>query len=268
MIFEARDLVVRYPGVTTPALDGVSLRIGEGTLTALVGPNGSGKTTLMRALLGTVPLAAGMALVDGRPVGQWPRAELARVVGVVAQRDEAWVSLSVEESVLLGRYPRLGALSPVTREDRAAVQTALERCDAWQLRGRMVDALSGGEWQRVRIARALAQEPRALVLDEPATALDVRHEMEVMELVRQLVRDGLAGLLITHHLNLAARYADQMVLLDAGRIVASGTPGEVLREEIVTRVFQWPLAVSHWRDGAPQLVPLRPEEAGGPVEGT
>jgi iron complex transport system ATP-binding protein len=263
MILEARDLVVRYPGAPTPALDGVSLQVGQGTLTVLAGPNGSGKTTLMRALLGVANAEQGAALVDGRPVRDWPRDQLARVVGVVAQREDHWVPLTVEESVLLGRYPRLGALSPVTLEDRAAVRAALERCDAWQLRHRMADSLSGGEWQRVRIARALAQEPRALVLDEPATALDVRHEMEVMELVRQLVRDGLACLLITHHLNLAARYADQMLLLDRGRVVAAGTPREVLREDVLTRVFQWPLAVWPWRDGTPQLVPLRPDETGG-----
>ena len=104
----------------------------------------------------------------------------------------------------------------MSAEDRAEVRRALERCDAWSLRDRLVETLSGGEWQRVRVARALAQQPNALVLDEPATALDIRHEMEVMELVRNLVKEGLACLLITHHLNLAARYADRMALLDAG----------------------------------------------------
>ncbi len=256
MILETRGLTVRYPGVDVLALDQVSLGIGAGELVALVGPNGCGKTTLMRALLGIVPPVSGQALVDGREPSTWKRAELARFVGVVAQREEIWVPLTVEETVLLGRYPRLGALSPISAEDRAEVRRALERCDAWSLRERLIETLSGGEWQRVRVARALAQQPNALVLDEPATALDVRHEMEVMELVRQLVRDGLACLLITHHLNLAARYADRMALLNAGRLVAAGAPAEVMRAEVLSRVFQWPVEVTSW-EGAPQLVPLR-----------
>jgi iron complex transport system ATP-binding protein len=260
MILEGRRLTVRYPGAARDALSEVDVAVTAGSLVALAGPNGSGKTTLMRALLGTVPVAGGEALVDGRPVTAWSRPDLARVIGVVPQREEIWVSLTVQEFVLLGRYPRLGPLSPVSRADRAAVETALERCDVHDLADRRVDTLSGGEWQRVRIARALAQEPRVLVLDEPGTALDVRHEMEVMELARELVGEGIACLLISHHLNLAARYADRMTLLDQGRVVAAGPPGAVLTEPIVTRVFRWPLAVTDWL-GAPQLVPLRPGEA-------
>ncbi len=256
MILETRDLTVHYPGALQPALQAVSTHVAAGELVALAGPNGSGKTTLMRALLGVVPATSGTALIKGRPVAHWARADLAQFVGVVAQREETWVSLTVEETVMLGRYPRLGPLAPIGAEDRAAVRRALERCDAWELRDRPVDGLSGGEWQRVRLARALAQEPRALVLDEPGAALDIRHEMEVMELVRELVRDGLACLIITHHLNLAARYAGRVVLLDRGRAVASGAPGEVFREEILSAVFQWPVAVTGW-EGAPQLVPLR-----------
>jgi len=256
MILETRDLTVRYPGAAAPALDHVSLGVGAGELVALVGPNGCGKTTLMRALLGVIPIESGAALVDGRPPASWKRVELARFVGVVSQREEVWVPLTVEETVLLGRYPRLGALTPVSAEDRAEVRRALERCDAWSLRDRLAETLSGGEWQRVRVARALAQQPNALVLDEPATALDIRHEMEVMELVKNLVKDGLACLLITHHLNLAARYAHRMALLDSGRLVASGPPEEVMRPEVLTRVFGWPVEVTDWR-GAPQLIPLQ-----------
>ena len=256
MILETRDLSVRYPGAEAPALDWISIGVAAGELVALVGPNGCGKTTLMRALLGIVPAESGAALVNGRTPAGWDRGELARFVGVVSQREEIWVPLTVLESVMLGRYPRLGALAPVTQEDHDQVRRALERCDAWSLRDRLVETLSGGEWQRVRVARALAQQPRALVLDEPATALDIRHEMEVMELVAQLVRDGLACLLITHHLNLAARYANRMALLDGGRLVASGTPAEVMRPDVLSRVFGWPVQVTAW-EGAPQLIPLK-----------
>jgi iron complex transport system ATP-binding protein len=256
MILEARGLAVRYPGATRAALDQVTLGVSAGELVALVGPNGCGKTTLMRALLGIVAIEAGEALIDGRAPGAWDRGDLARFVGVVAQREEIWVPLTVEETVLLGRYPHLGALAPVTAEDRTEVRRALERCDVWELRDRLVETLSGGEWQRVRVARALAQRPKALVLDEPATALDIRHEMEVMELVANLVEDGLACLLITHHLNLAARYAERMALLDQGRLVASGTPATVMQPDALSRVFGWPVQVQDW-NGAPQLIPLR-----------
>jgi iron complex transport system ATP-binding protein len=115
---------------------------------------------------------------------------------------------------------------------------------------------------RVRVARALAQDPRALVLDEPTASLDVRHEMELFELIRQLVEAGLAGLVITHHLNLAARYADRIVLLSEGAVVASGPPLEVLTRERLSQVFAWPVAVTTWCDGSPQVVPLRPRETG------
>ena len=137
---------------------------------------------------------------------------------------------------------------------------ALERADVVHLRDRFVTQLSGGEWQRVRLARALAQEPRALVLDEPTSALDVRHEMELFELVATLRADGLGCLVITHRLNLAARYADRLVLLHRGQVVAEGTPTSVLVRQRLSEVFEWPVAVTTWCDGAPQVVPLRPGE--------
>jgi iron complex transport system ATP-binding protein len=261
MILEARDLSVRYPGIDRPAVDLVSLAVGAGQLIAIVGPNGSGKTTLLRALLGLLPLSSGSAMVRGRAIGQWPRAELARVVGVVPQSEERIFPLRVRESVMLGRYARLGALGREGKADRAAVEAAMQRADVTAFAERRVDTLSGGEWQRVRVARALAQEPDALVLDEPTASLDVRHEMEVFELIRQLVSAGLAGLVVTHHLNLAARYADRMILLEEGRVAAEGTPSEVLRQDVVARVFGWPVAVTTWCDGSPQVVPLRPGEA-------
>ena len=260
MILEARDVVLRYPGAARPALDGVSCAVRGAELVAVVGPNGSGKTSLVRALTGLVPLAGGAVLVEGRPVGAWERPEFARVVGVVPQREELVFPLTVEETVLLGRYARLGPLAAPAAADTEAVRAALRRCDVEGLARRSVDSLSGGEWQRVRIARALAQEPRALVLDEPTASLDVRHEMELFELIRQLVDAGLAGLVITHQLNLAARFADRMVLLWEGAVAATGTPREVLTAERLAGVFGWPVAVTTWCDGSPQVVPLRPNE--------
>jgi iron complex transport system ATP-binding protein len=262
MILHAREVTVRYRGAPRPALDRASCGVAAAELVAVVGPNGSGKTTLVRALTGLIPLAGGAVSVDDRPVAAWDRAAFARVVGVVPQREELVFPLTVSETVLLGRYARLGPLAAPEAADTEAVQAALRRCDVEALGERPVDSLSGGEWQRVRIARALAQEPRALILDEPTASLDVRHEMELFELIRQLVADGLAGLVITHHLNLAARFADRIVLLGDGAVVAAGTPAEVLTAERLSAVFGWPVAVTTWCDGSPQVVPLRPNEAG------
>jgi len=257
MIVEARDVSARYGRAARLALQGVSCRVEERRLVAAVGPNGSGKTTLVRALSGLLPLEAGTVLVNGRAVDAWPRHELAQVVGVLPQREEILFPLRVDETVMLGRYAHLGPLAATGEADRAAVRAALERCDVSAFAERPVDSLSGGEWQRVRLARALAQQPRALILDEPTASLDVRHEMELFELFRTLVDDGLAALVITHHLNLAARFADQILLLSEGRLVAEGTPAEVLTQDILGRVFEWPVAVTTWCDGSPQIVPLR-----------
>jgi ABC-type cobalamin/Fe3+-siderophores transport system ATPase subunit len=260
MILAARDISARYRRDQPLVLQSVTCEVATSELVAVVGPNGSGKTTLLKAMLGLVRVEQGSVLVDGRPVGDWSRRDLARTVGVVGQQEEAVFPLSVLETVMLGRYAHLGPLDAPGPHDHAAVTAALERCDIAGLANRSVDTLSGGEWKRVRIARALAQEPRALILDEPTASLDVRHEMEMFELVRRLVAGGLAGLVITHHLNLAARFAHRIVLLDAGVVVTSGTPLQVLNQETLSRVFQWPVAVTTWLDGSPQVVPLRAGE--------
>jgi len=260
MILEARAVSVRYRKGAALALDRVSCQVAGSDLVAVVGPNGSGKTTLVRALLGLLPLEGGSVLLDGRAVGSWSRGSLARFVGVVGQQEEAVFRLSVAETVMLGRYARLGPLAAPRTLDRAAVMAALRRCDIVELADRPIDSLSGGEWKRVRVARALAQEPQALVLDEPTASLDIRHEMELFELMRQLVDGGLAGLVITHHLNLAARFADRIVLLDRGVVIAEGSPAQVMNRATLSRVFEWPVAVTTWTDGSPQVVPLRTGE--------
>lgn len=260
MIVAATHLTARYPGSELPALREVDCRLAPGELLAVVGPNGGGKTTLLRALLGLIPLERGSVTVAGRDRAAWSRAELSRIVGVVGQREENAFPLRVQETVMLGRYAHLGPLASATQKDRDMVWAAMERCDVLALRDRPTDTLSGGEWQRVRIARALAQHPQALLLDEPTASLDVHYEMEVLELVARLVTEGLGALVITHHLNLAARYATRMLLLAGGRVVAEGTPAAVLTEDVLARVFRWPLAVTRWSDGSPQVIPLRPGE--------
>lgn len=262
MILQADAATVRYPGAAEPAVLGVDLRLGPGELVALVGPNGCGKTSLVHGLLGLVPLSGGVVTLDQRPIAHWSRKELAQRVALVPQREDTPFSWRVEDMVGFGRYARLGPLSPMTDHDRRAVDQALARCDVTAFRRRTVETLSGGEWQRVRIARALAQEPALLVLDEPTASLDLGHEMELFELVAELVKDGLSALVVTHHLNLAARYAGRMLLLDRGRVAAVGTPAQVMRAELLSSIFRWPVGVVAL-EGAPHVVPERRDAGPG-----
>jgi iron complex transport system ATP-binding protein len=242
-------------------VDGVDLEVGRGELHGVLGPNGSGKSTLLRLLLGAREPDGGSVRFAGRPLDAWGRRELARRVGVVPQEEQAAFPLSVREMVGMGRYPHLGSWRSEGPGDRRAVEGAMERCDLEGLADRPVSTLSGGERQLARVARALAQEPEALVLDEPTVSLDIRHEMEIFRLLRRLADDGVAVLLVTHNLNAAARVADRLLLLDGGRAAATGAPREVLTRETVERVYGWPVEVTRHPGpgpdaGAPQVVPL------------
>lgn len=254
----AEHLTVRYPGADAAALSNVSFTVPSGSLYAVLGPNGSGKSSLVRALLGVTPLDGGRALLGDRPTGAWKRAELARSVGVVAQTESIAFPLAVRELVGMGRYPYVGPLSTESEADREAVRRALRACDIDTLAARDVTTLSGGEFQRARIARALAQEPVALVLDEPTSSLDIRHQMAILELLRRSADEGMTVLLVTHSLDLAAQFSDRMLLLTRGEVAAEGSPDEVLREDVLTEVYGWPLAVSvDPESGVPRVAPLR-----------
>jgi iron complex transport system ATP-binding protein len=254
---------VRYRDARHRALDDVSLDAPRGRLTAVVGPNGSGKSTLVRALIGQVPLEAGVVQFDGKEVGDRERPTLARRLAVVTQREEPAFPLGVREYVGLGRYPHLGLFRGASAADTDAIAHAVERTEIAPYLDRAITELSGGEWQRVRLARALAQGGEALVLDEPTTFLDVGHEMAVFELLAQLAADGQAVLLVSHQLNLVARFAHHMVLMRQGHVVAAGAPGDVMQGRVLEAVYDWPLVVT--RDpavGAPTLVPLRARPRG------
>lgn len=253
---------MRYPGAEHDALAGVTFGAEAGALTAVVGPNGSGKSSLVRALLGRVSLAGGRVTIGGEVTATMDRGRLSRRVAVVAQREEPAFPMRVRDYVALGRFPWQSAWAPPSRADAAAVDRALADAAAGVLAERRTDALSGGEWQRVRVARALAQATDAIVLDEPTTFLDVAHEMASFELFAALARAGRCVLVVSHQLNLVARFADRVVLLAAGQVVAQGSPDDVMRGETLERVYEWPLVVS--RDpavGAPTLVPLRKRHA-------
>jgi iron complex transport system ATP-binding protein len=160
--------------------------------------------------------------------------------------------------VEMGRYPHLGPLAPATDADRAAVERALEACAVAELADRDVTTLSGGELQRARVARALAQEPRALVLDEPTASLDVRHVMEILELLRASADHGMTILVITHALDTIAQFADRVLLLSRGHVAAEGTTDEVMRDDVLREVYGWPISVhADPRSGAPRVTPLR-----------
>lgn len=264
--FETRALSFRYPGAPRSAVEGVEITVPAGSLYAILGPNGSGKSTLLKLLLGALAPTSGAVLYDGRPVSDWPRRDFARRVGVVAQGEEVVFPITVRELVAMGRYPHLGPWRRERERDRRAIEDAMARCDVLDLADRPFTTLSGGERQRARIARALAQEPATLILDEPTAALDVKHEMAIFELLATLAgRDGVTVVVVTHNLNLASRYADRLLLLDRGRAVAEGAPGDVLRREILEAVYHWPLAVLPHPGpgpdaGAPQVVPLAVSE--------
>ena len=258
-MIEWNDVSVRYPGATTAALGGVSFTAGAQSVTAVVGPNGSGKSTLVRALLRRVPLERGRILVNGSDVSGLTQRELARRVAVVVQREEPAFPMRASEYVALGRLPHSAGWGEAG-DDRAtvAIDEAVALAGVGSLLDRHTDELSGGEWQRLRLARAIAQESDAIVLDEPTTFLDVAHEMAVFELLTDLARRGRTVLAVSHQLNLVSRFADQVVLLHRGVVAAQGTPDDVMRASVLEAVYEWPLVVS--RDpavGAPTLVPLR-----------
>ncbi len=252
------DVVLRYPRAARAAVNGVSLVAPRGAITAIVGPNGSGKSTLVRALLGRIaPERGGVSLDDVR-LETLTRREAARRVALVPQREEPAFPLVVRDFIGLGRYAFGGVWSGETPADRAAIEHASNRAGVSEFLQRRTTDLSGGEWQRVRIARALAQGGDALVLDEPTAFLDVAHEMGVFELLDTLAREGRAVLLVSHQLNLVARFATRIALLHNGALAAFGSPAEVMRGDLLEKVYEWPLVVS--RDpavGAPVLVPLR-----------
>lgn len=262
MSFELADAWFRYPRTDDAALRGVSVEIHAGSHTAVVGPNGAGKTTLARLLLGTLRPQSGRALFEGRPAADWPRREMAKRVGVVAQGGSPALPVTVGEFVEMGRNPYVRPWAPLGAEDRASVSLALRRTDLAQLADRPVTELSGGEVQRAKLARAFAQDPTVLVLDEPTAHLDVSHEMEIFRLVRDFVDAGGSAVTITHSLHLAGRFADRLCLLSAGRLEAVGSPLEVLRSEILSHVFEWPIQVVELDDAGVTGLHIVPVDRG------
>ena len=231
---ELEGVSIAYDG--REVVRGITLDAFPGEMVGLIGPNGSGKSSLIRAICRVVPAAGGRILLEGREVGQFSRRELARLVAVVPQNPYLPETFTALEIVLMGRNPHLGLLRYEGRQDYARCRWAMEATHCWHLSRRYMGEVSGGERQRVVIARALAQEPRVLLLDEPTANLDINHQLEVMELVRRL-RQELVVLMAVHDLNLASQYCDRLAMLNGGTVFTQGTPGQVITRENIRAVY-------------------------------
>ena len=255
-LVEATGLVTGYAG--RQVLAGVDLAVRPGELLAVVGPNGSGKTTLLRALARVLEPFAGCVRIDGNdPWRHGSRWTARRLVAAVAAPAAIW-PLTVADAVALGRAPHRGWFLPYTAADRNAIQQAIARTGLGGLETRLLHELSAGESQRVVFARALAQSPQILLLDEPTAHLDLRFQMEIMSLTHDLAKnDRLAVVAAVHDLTQAARWADRVAMMSAGRVVALGTPVEVLTPETLAAVYGIRAAViPHPATGTPLVVPL------------
>jgi iron complex transport system ATP-binding protein len=220
-------------------LDEISFHAPDGKLTAIVGPNGSGKTTLLRIVRGLLRPASGEVLLHGKPLESYSRRELAQTVGYVMQDHSLGFPLTALEYVLHGRFPYSNGFGFERDGDVEIALDALTLTGTLEFKDKLVNALSGGERQRVVLARAIAGRPRALLLDEPTANLDIRYQVEMLSLVKRLtVEKPLCSIFIAHELNLASEFADQVLLLKAGRLVAVGSPEEVLTEANLTTVFE------------------------------
>jgi iron complex transport system ATP-binding protein len=239
-----------------PVLAGASLSLAFGEVLVLAGRNGAGKTTLLRVATGLARPDAGSVLLEGRSLAELSRREIALALALVPQDTSVPFPFTVEEIVLLGRAPHLGALGFESREDRRIAGDAMERLGIGALAQRSIQTLSGGERQLAMIARALAQAPRILLLDEPVAHLDLAHRLALEELLRALAREGKAALLVSHDLAGAARAADRIALLAGGRVLAEGAPRDALRPELLREAFGVDAQLVETSEG-PVVVPLR-----------
>ncbi|WP_409330989.1 ABC transporter ATP-binding protein [Trujillonella humicola] len=262
----AEELTLAYGDRTV--IEDLDLAVPAGRITGIVGANACGKSTLLRSMSRLLSPRAGQVLLDGKAVHRTPARQLARTLGLLPQSPIAPEGITVADLVGRGRHPHQRVFSRWSREDDAAVAAALEATQTVALADRAVDELSGGQRQRVWIAMALAQQTDLLLLDEPTTFLDVAHQVEVLDLLTDLNRTrGTTIVMVLHDLNLAARYADHLVAMVAGRIHAVGTPGEVLTEECVRAVFGLDSRViADPTSGAPLMLPLGRHHVGTPAE--
>jgi iron complex transport system ATP-binding protein len=253
---EARNLTVGYDA--DPVIDGLDLTLPASGITMIVGGNGCGKSTLLRALARLLKPRAGSVLLDGSAIAALPTKEVARIVGLLPQAPVAPDGISVADLVDRGRTPHRGWLGGRDRRDDEVVADALHVTGMAELAERTIDELSGGQRQRAWIAMALAQEPDVLLLDEPTTYLDLAHQVELLQLLVRLSRErGTQVVVVMHELNLATRYADHLIAMREGRVVAEGPPGDVVTVELLREVFELEaVVVPDPIAGTPMIVPV------------
>jgi iron complex transport system ATP-binding protein len=259
-------------GATKSQLEHVDLTVGAGELVCVLGPNGAGKTTLVRVASGLLGVTAGEVRLLGADVASLARTAVARSLAVVEQQQELTMGFTVHDVVSMGRAPHQGAWMRPSAQDEAIIGEALVRCDLVALARRPAHALSGGEQKRVAIARALVQEPKVLLLDEPGAFLDVRHQLELYELLASEVKGReLACLVVMHDLNVAAQFADRIVLMKNGRVVAAGAVDEVMTWKTLKETFDADLYCGvNDLTGARFFLPMRAKASAGkkPVTGS
>ncbi|MFT4008871.1 MAG: ABC transporter ATP-binding protein [Nocardioidaceae bacterium] len=264
---QARGVRVEYGSrVVVPDLD---LVVPDGQMTVIVGPNACGKSTLLKTLARMLRPAAGAVLLDDRDVHDYRGRAFARVLGLLPQSPTAPDGLTVADLVAKGRYPHQTLLRQWSRADEQAVREALAAANVTDLAERPVDELSGGQRQRVWLAMVLAQETPLLLLDEPTTYLDLPHQLEVLELARRMVQGGRTVVTVLHDLNLAFRYADQLVVMSAGQVVATGAPADVVTAALIEQVYRLPCRIiTDPVSGTPLVLPLlgTPHAPTGPRE--
>jgi iron complex transport system ATP-binding protein len=255
-LLHARDLSFAY-SPDRPVLRGVGLSLAAGEVVALLGPNGSGKSTLIRALLGQLHATTGDIAWQGRTIGDWRKRDLARVVAYLPQTPAFEPEQTVHDVLRIGRAPYWGAFGVDSPRDGQIVEDVARMLHLDDLLSRRVDQLSGGQRQRVFVGRCLVQEPRAMLLDEPGTFLDLRHQVELLQLLRRLAREqGVGVLLASHDLNIAASLADRLILLDGGTLAADGPPADVLDPALLERVYGVPMdRIDRGPDRAPAVLP-------------
>ncbi|MFE3601923.1 ABC transporter ATP-binding protein [Streptomyces sp. NPDC059142] len=259
----ARELTLAYEDRTV--VHGLDLAVPDGRVTVIVGPNACGKSTTLRALGRLLRPKGGSVLLDGTELARIPTRRIAQSIGLLPQSPVAPEAITVADLVARGRQPHQHWWQQWSDEDERAVTDAMARTDVTALADRPVDELSGGQRQRVWIAMALAQETELLLLDEPTTFLDIAHQVEVLDLVRRLNHEqGRTVVIVLHDLNQAARYADHLVAMKAGRIVAEGAPGEIVTAELVREVFGLEsVVVPDPVTGSPLVVPGAPYSPAG-----
>jgi len=238
-------------------LHNISLDFGAGEIVAIIGPNGSGKTTMMRAMCRVLKPSGGRVLLDGRDIRELYVRQVAQIISWVSQNYRLAWPFTVHQVVGMGRFPHRGWVSSYTEEDHRAVDAAIRATGLWEHRDRLINTLSGGEAQRAIIARALAQTPRVLLLDEPVAHLDMKYKIAILDLVRNLAEQGLSIVISLHDLNLAGLYADRMALLSEGKLFATGLPNSILCKKNLEEVYETEVVISrHPINNRPQVTPI------------